>query len=217
MTAETSARLRDNHEDIIRPMIRERRFAALHRTMAAVIADEKDCEFAFDLMAETSISLRIAGEKTLSLAWARRITEKFNDSPFAWTDLARWYWFGSPSDPMRPENMRIALGHYETALARARTMDKHVRYILFDMCRLLTDLEDYPRLAGAMRDILDDLNNRRDIDIPRIKGEWLKRLPEGALAPGLIARYRRIMAADAARNPHLGFRIHPATLDELER
>lgn len=84
------------------------------------------------------------------------------------------------------------------------------------MCRVLVAMKDYPRLDATMRDIIQDLATFREFDSPRIEAEWLKSVPAGKLDAALVARFRRLEAADIKRIQPLWPEIRPATLDELE-
>ena len=68
-----------------------------------------------------------------------------------------------------------------------------------------------------MREIIDDLKNKREIDIPFLEDDWLRFLMPGTLDDALVTRYRSLVAADRARRRGLSeVELSPATLDELE-
>ena len=73
------------------------------------------------------------------------------------------------------------------------------------------------KLDACMREIIDDLKNKREIDIPFLEDDWLRFLMPGTLDDALVTRYRSLVAADRARRRGLSEdELSPATLDELE-
>lgn len=185
--------------------------------MTTLLADETNRHVRFHLMTDVSMHMHVYGDKVFSLAWATRLCEEFDREPFAWARMASWYRFGVPGEPVPPEDMEKAVDCYLIALQRARAANEWVRDMLGDICRLPMDMEDYPRLEVTMQEILEDVRNRRRYDFPKFEGEWLKRIPEGAIDPDLLARFWRFVMADWMRRRRTGFTLRSPMLRDLDR
>ena len=46
---------------------------------------------------------------------------------------------------------------------------------------------------------MDDLENEREVDIPFLEDDWLKRVPEGKMDEDLRRTYQALVVADKAR------------------
>lgn len=203
------------YEEETRPLWTEKRFGELCEHIAAMLEDETDPDNRFTLMSDLATYLGFAGDADAELRWLHVLTTEFADEPMAWTRLAGFY---SPV-PGQPdaEAMATALGHYRTALEKARQRGEFVRYVLADMCRLLVKQGAYEALAEHMRMLLDDHREPRQWDTPQFEADWVKRIPEGAVDPELIAAFERYEALDARRRAQPGDEPHAPTLDELDR
>lgn len=202
-------------DNVVRPMLGERRYFELCDVIEAKLEAERDEDFRFMLIGELVLYLQLAGDDRSSLDWAVRRCQEFDASPIAWSALGSWHFYSMhPGHPTQDE-MLTALKNYNIALRRARSANEWVRYVLFNICRVLADLEEYTKLEATMREILDDLETERENDSPRLEGEWLNRVPEDALDASLLERYKLLEQADAARMKRLGYGTRPATLSAL--
>lgn len=200
--------------DVLYPLMRAGLYTEMCEEAERRLAMETDPDSRFDIISITATLLYQPENRDLCLYWSERLCEEFDDWPFAWTHMAMG--FRDWNDAANADN-RIALGHYETALQRAYAADQWVRYVLFDICRHLTQMEDAAALEVRMREIVADLQNTREIDIPFLEDDWLKRVPEAAIDLCLRDRYTRLVAADRVRRRGLSeAELRPATIDELE-
>jgi len=193
------------------------RYKELCETITTELLSEHDKEFRLMLMKHLVHFLRYAGDGEASLSWAKRICEEDATSPFAWTGLANWHLHANCPDVATRDDLMNALRYCEIALEKAHSADQFVWYVLFDTCRVLTDLEDYPRIENTMKEILCDLEFVREHHSPRIEGEWLYRVPEGKLQLELVLRFKELEAIDRERMRRHRYETRPATLAELER
>jgi len=201
-------------KEVLNPLMRVRLYEEMYEEAEIYLAATRDPDVRFTLMSEMSLFVYGTSDEGMGFRWLERLCDEFPENPFAWTRMAGWYCLRR--DPT-PEQCRIALGHYKTALARARTADEWVRSVLFSICRLHVSAEDWSALEARMREIIDDLENKREIDIPFLEDDWLRFLMPGTLDDALVIRYRSLVAADRARRRGLSeAELRPATLDELE-
>ena len=70
-----------------------------------------------------------------------------------------------------------------------------MRYVLFDMCQLLANMENWSGLEARMREIISDLAVERELDALFLEDDWLQSIPKGAIDVSLVAQYRRLVAA----------------------
>jgi len=195
------------------PLLEEDRYTEIADAADAFLASEENPAVRFRVISEVSVFLDEPGPADVAFRWAERLCLEFPDYPFAWCRMGAWF-----CAPYRatPENYRVAVGHYETALRHARAADEWVRYVLFDLCRCLAKAEDWERLEARIREIVADLETKRELDSTVLEDDWPMPTEDGALEPALVARYRRLAAADRDRRDRLGYKTGPATLDELE-
>ncbi|MAN79421.1 MAG: hypothetical protein CMM77_09660 [Rhodospirillaceae bacterium] len=106
---------------------------------------------------------------------------------------------GAPKRHNTREEDLERLRDYETALDRARKCDQWVRDVLFYIYRHLRQLEDYDQHEAYMRETVADLENERELDIPFLEDDWLKRIPVGKMDEDLRFIYQADVAADKAR------------------
>ena len=201
-------------KDVLYPLMRAGLYAEMCEEAERRLAMETDPDLRFAIISTTAMLLYQPENRDLCLYWSERLCEEFDDWPFAWTHMAMG--FRDWNDAANADNL-IALGHYETALQRAYAADQWVRYVLFDICRHLTQMEDWPALEARMREIIADLENTREIDIPFLEDDWLRFVMPGLLDADLVARYQALVAADRVRRRGLSeAELRPATIDELE-
>lgn len=183
-------------DEVFFPLSEAERYVEMGEAAETYLATEQSLAIRFRVMSEISVFLDIPGCEDIAIRWVERICEEFNDSPFACCRMGAWY-----REPRRttPANNKIAFGHYETALGHARAADQWVRYVLFDMCRLLADMKSWSGLDACMREIISDLEMKREHDTLFLEDDWLQSIPEGAIDASLVAQYRRLVAAPPNR------------------
>jgi len=215
--AEPFARLNEYQDTILFPMVRDKRFRELCDRILELLATEHDPDCRFALITDLTTFLRYAGDDQESLRWAQSLTQEYADNPFAWTNLAGWYFYSPhPGSPSNKDRGR-ALEYFETALKIARQQNEFVRSVLFAICRVLTDMADYAALSEYMNEILLDMNIQREYDIPQFEADWLNRVPAGAIAPDLRETFIRLEAADSKRRQSNRFSTMAPTRSDLER
>jgi hypothetical protein len=196
---ESGRRYEKFYREIVRPLTKEKRYRDVCDLLIEKLDIETDPDFRFVLIPDLCVYLTQVGDGDACLHWATVLTEEFDDRPLAWSNMAI---FGVGAHHNRPldetENLQ-RLGYYEIALDRARKCDQWVRDALFDICRLVTSLQDYEQHEAYMREIMEDLENEREIDIPFLEDDWLKRVPEGKMDEGLRRTYQALVTADKAR------------------
>lgn len=199
-------------KNILEPLRKENRLTELSDRVEVVLEGELNPRVRFELISEMASALRLFDE-VLSHDWIARLTAEFDEDPFAWCQFANWHFMPEQSTK---DELQTVLNHYGTALERARAKNEFIRYVLFDICRILREAQDFAGLEERMREILQDLEIRREVDCPFVEADWLNGITDGAVDPDLAERFRRLEAADKERFKQLGYEIRPATLDELE-
>lgn len=198
------------------PLAGQGRFRELSEIIESQLETERDPEFRYELMSNLVHFLDLAGQYDESLQWAQALCVEFGESPFAWSVHAWRYIHKAYRGEASEEELEKAYRLCETGLERARAKNEFVRFVLFDMCRVLAFMKNYERLEKTMREILKDLETFRKYDSPRIEAEWLKSVPTDKLDVTLVERFKRLEKADVERTQPLWPEIQPATLDELE-
>lgn len=204
-------------DDIVAPLVKQRRFDDLCDRLFELLADVTSAEIRYQLRADLSGYLRLAGKEEEGFRQALELADEFKDWPRAWMHLGAWYFYTPHPGHPTPEEQQKALAHYETALAVAYEHDEWVRFVLYDICRVLTAMEDYPALESRMREIINDLANARRTDMPAVERDWTERIPEGAIDPVFRERYVALSKASYRRWRRLGEdRLTVPTLADLE-
>lgn len=180
------------------PLMNRRRYQDICDLIIEKLAVENNPEFRFELFSILLVHLSQIGDEADCKRWAETLTKEFDHYPYAWTAMAR-SGVGAPKRHNTHEEDLEALGYYEIALDRARKCDQWVRDILFYSCRHLCGMEDFVRHEAYMREIMDDLENEREVDIPFLEDDWLKRVPEGKMDEDLRRTYQALVVADKAR------------------
>jgi len=147
---------------------------------------------------------------------AKRLTEEYPEDCLSWTGFGMWYYCSGTTGQQREADNLTALSHFKVALKKARAANEWIRYILFDICRLLAWIERYDEINGYMREILADMEIKREIDIPFFECDWLRFTPEDKIDPDLAKTFREIRAKDQARIEKFGHTDSPATLKDLQ-
>jgi len=209
-------RINEYKESALFPLVRAGRYTELCDDIKERLRNEPDSEFRYQLMSELVKFSGLAGREEEGFLWAERLCQEFDDSPFSWSVFAWTYLHRAYRGEASQEELEKALQLCETGLERARAKNEFVRFVLFDMCRVLVFMEDYVRLEKTIRDIVEDLETFREFDSPRIEAEWLQSVPESKLDTALVARFKRLEEADVERTQPLWPEIRPATLDDLE-
>ena len=183
-------------DEVFFPLLEAERYVEMGEAAETYLVTEQDSAIRFRVISEIAVFLDVPGHKDVAFHWAERLCEEFNDSPFAWCRMGAWY-----RAPRRetPANNRVAFGHYETGLGHAPAADQWVRYVLFDMCRLLANMENWSGLEACMREINSDLAVERELDALFLEDDWLQGIPEGAIDVSLVAQYWRLVAAPPNR------------------
>jgi len=202
--------------DVARELVRTGQGVKLSETAGKFLVGICDSESRFALISEVAVFLREVGEESLSLKWTQRLTEEFNEDIFAWAALAHWYLFADPPVEGSKAHLKKALAICEKMLVMAKTKNEFVRYVHFDICRVLRALGSLEQLESRMLEILADLKHERTVDCLLIEVDWLRDIPEDAIDPNLVARFKRLAEADRKRAKLLWPEARPATLSELE-
>lgn len=184
-------------DEVFFPLLEAEHFVEMGEAAETYLATEQNPAIRFRVMSEISVFLDVSGHEDVAFDWTERLCGEFEDSPFAWCRMAAWY-----REPRRttPANNRAAYGYYEKALGHARAADQWVRYVLFDMCRLLANMENWSGLEARMREIISDLEMKREHDALFLEDDWLQGIPEGAIDVSFVAQYRRLVAAPPNRH-----------------
>lgn len=215
--ADPMARRQAYQEEVLIPLGRQKRFREICDWIVSTLETEDDPEFRFDLIPDLCLHLQMLGDNDACRHWATVLTKEFDDWPLAWTNIAIYGVGSDHSGPLNGEERKQKLAYYEIALDRAYKKDEWVRYTLFATCRQLTFMKEYGRLADRMREIIADLDNKREIDIPFLEADWLKRVPEGAIDEEVRRTYESYVQADAARRRVSVGEEGPTTRQELEK
>ena len=191
-------RYNEYREEVLTPLMKQRRY----RDVCALVIEKLDAEddpgFRYELISILLVHLSQIDDEAGRKHWTRILTKEFDHSPFAWATMAMMG-VGAPKRHNTREEDLEALGYYKIALDRARESNQWIRDTLFDICRHLCRMEDYEQHEAYMREIMDDLKNEREIDIPFLEDDWLKRVPEGEMDEDLRRTYQAYVVADKAR------------------
>ncbi|MEL0021520.1 MAG: hypothetical protein VW709_16780, partial [Rickettsiales bacterium] len=174
-------------------LVRKQQYVKVCETIKETMENERDEEFRFILMGELVLYYELAGDYCASLYWARRKSENYGHLPAAWTSLAGWYFYSTRPGRPTTEDMLKALGYLETALDKTKASGASPLYVLFEVCRVLTALKDYPKLERTMRAILKKSETHRCADSYRLEAEWLKTIPDGCLDDGLVTQFNLLI------------------------
>lgn len=185
-------------DEVIVPLMEQRRFREICDLLIAKLDVETDPEFRFELFSLLIVHLSQIDDEAGCKHWARVLTEEFDHKPYAWTTMAR-SGVGSPKRHNTREEDLEALRYYEIALDRAYKSNQWVRDVLFYICRHLCHLKDYEQHEFYMRRIIDDLDKARELDIPFLEDDWLERVPEGKMDEDLRRTYQAYVVADKSR------------------
>lgn len=190
----------DEYRDISFNLSRQKRYGELCDFISDVLLSyEGDPEFRERLKSDLISALRYDGRDDDSLALLNSLISNNPDDPRLSQKLGGWYYYaphpGWPTD----DHMVRAARAYETAFDAAKRANAWVRFVGFDLCRLLTDKSDYPRLSEVMVELLDDFETPRPLDITCIENDWLGRVPPGALNDHLRHAFIQYRAADQRR------------------
>lgn len=195
---DTQNRYEKFYQEVVRPLAKEKRYRDACDLFISKLEVETDAEFRFELIPDLCVYLTQVGDGDARLHWAEVLTKEFDSRPHAWTNMVN-FGVGAPKRQNTHEEDLEALGYYEIALDRARKCDQWVRDILFYICRHLCRMEDYQQHESYMREIVADLENEREIDIPFLEDDWLKRVPAGRMDEDLRRTYQVLVVADKAR------------------
>ena len=203
-------------DEILAPLMRQRRYHDVCDLIVEKLKIETDPEFRYELISILLIHLTQINDGAGRKHWVQILTKEFDHYPFDWTTMATMG-VGAPTRQNTRDEDLEALGYYRIALDRARKCDQWVRYVLFDICRHLCRMEDYEQHEAYMREIMEDLENAREFDIPFLEDDWLKRVPEGKMDEDLRRTYQALVVADKARRRAAGIEEGPPTRAELEK
>lgn len=213
-------RFHEFYSNVLRPLMKRMGHRAVCDRMIEEMKVERNPTFRMDMQAflvTELLALRTEEGNAEAFHWARHHVVEFEDEPFAWTHLGFTLVSGPHDRAPTPEEIAEGLQHYQTAVDKARARDEWVRFVLFDVIRALMKVEDYVGVEHRMREVLDDLTNKRLSDIPAVEREWVKRIPEGAVDPLLLERWDQLSKASYRRWRRLGEeRLSVPTLADLE-
>ena len=187
------------YREVVRPLAKEKRHRDVCDLLINKLDTETDPEFRFELIPDLCVYLMQVGEGEACVHWAIVLTEEFDEQPLAWTNMAIFGVGADHNHPLDESEKLQKLGYYKVALGRGRKKNESVRYVLFDICRILTDLKEYEQLDACMHEIIADLENEREIDIPFLEDDWLKRVPKEEMDEDLRRTYQALVVADKAR------------------
>lgn len=197
-TKEAQERYQKYRDEILAPLMQERRYHDICDLIIEKLDIEADPEFRFELFSLLLVHLSQIDDEAGCKRWAEALTKEFDHYPYAWTAMAR-SGVGAPKRHNTQDENLEALGCYRIALDRARKCDQWVRDVLFYICRHLCRMEDYEQHEAYMREIVADLENEREIDVPFLEDDWLKWVPEGKMDEDLRRTYQAYVGADKAR------------------
>lgn len=216
---EIQNKIRKFEEDVLHPLIREERYDELCEQITQRLSEETDPDFRYELKSDLITVLHLLdGAESRCIRAGESLVEEFPDHPLAWLQLAKMYFYVPKGQERTPEGTSKAFQYFDKALYVARERDEWVRYVLFDLCRAFASMTQYDELELVMREIMEDLAHTRRLDIPKLEGDWLRRIPRGSLDGDLIERYIDLCHRSAKRWQELGdTAVTIPTLADLDR
>ena len=131
-----------------------------------------------------------------------QFADEFPDNPYAWKGLASVYRFAffHPDQTSTIEDQQRSIDYYGKALDVAKEKDEWFCFISFDYCRALTEFYQWEKLEQAMVSILEDLKGTtREVDMHKLEGEWIEKIPDGEVSGQVIDEYREALKYDRDR------------------
>ena len=144
------------------------------------------------LLAELALAFMIDGNSDDSFSAVRECIDLDPNDPINWCRLASWHTLEkNPS----ASDLESALEAVDTAVEIARLHGGELRYCLNARCRIAIAMQRYDILEKSLREILETT------ELPGIQfeGDFLPRIPEGAIDADLLAEYKALLAEQAAR------------------
>ncbi len=184
---------------LIQPLVRERKFAQAIEELRRRLASESDVERRASILQTILPICTMAGRQDEVFAVHRELIALQPDEPINWCSLAHSHMSIGPRGQVGESAGKEALAAIETAVEKARASGSWLWYCLCDRCRIALDLKRYDILEDSMRKILEDRPRPPDAQDYGPEDEFLKRIPEGAVDPALIERYRAAVAGHRAR------------------
>ena len=178
-------------ESLLYPLQRENRLAELNDWAQVILESELNPSVSFELISDLASAFRLFDE-ALGYRWVSRLTAEFDEDPLDWCQIARWHFMPERSTP---DEMRTILRYYETALERARAKNEFARYILFDICQILRDMQIFISLEKRVR-VLQDLKIKREVYCQFVEGKRLNGVPYCVVDPATTARFRGLETAE---------------------
>ncbi len=170
--------LEDTFENEHRPKMRELMFDRLHECYMVTQQYEKGREL------------------------DHQFADEFPGNPYAWKGLASTYRFAFFRPDQHPtiEDQKRSIEYYRKALEVAKEKDEWFRFISFDYCRALAEFSQWADLELAMIAILKDLQtSTREIDMHKLEGEWIEKIPDDEVSPAVIKDYQDALEWDRER------------------
>jgi len=216
MAEDGHEKFRQISEKVISPLYRQKRFSELRDRVIEILDSESDPDLRKSLMSELAVTFYRPGWVDESRKWAHCRADEYPEDPHSWSYLAHWYLYSDPEKDGIENGQEIGLKNYKIALQKARESNEWVRSTLFDICRALTHIGDYKAVEKRMREILKDLEIKREIDVPFLECDWLEHIPEGKIDLELAEEFLTLNDKDKERIKKHGHKDSPPTLDDLK-
>lgn len=190
----------------VMPLIASREFRTARRIIEDRLRGETRHYPREYLLSELCDLLVREGEDDEVTAVIHQMIEHSPDDPLNRARLSAWHLAKSGDALARPESLLTALTSIDAAIAKARTFQRHsLRQCLNHRCRVAVAMKRWDLLEESLREILE---NRREPGI-QFEGDFLRKLPEGAVDEAVMANYKSLLARQAQARDEKG-RSSPA-------